>query len=524
MGIGTAEQHNTQQHLRAFYQPGGPGPEQARLFGGSDMSYIQIEGAGIELLGDVNASFMNDPRRVGQYTPTAIMTTAPSLPTATVTFSERKGGIPRQLMGFGCKANFYELVGTCKDPGDFLRGWSEYVMIYSQGTVKKVDLGDRTSFEGNDRLEGSLDITWGRNPYPVGVLNFGPAGIGTVTAIKVEDICYGSQIQCDANCGISNDGSRFIYAAVDGAAAAKPIVVYSTDYGANWTQYILTLGANAEIPSAIDVVGSYLVVVTKTAGGANQGGYYYTDINNNTGVPNSANWAKVTTGFINLASRAPNDIYVANTNEVYFAADGGYIYKSTDITQGVVVNNAGATVTTNLLRIRGLDNTIIATGSTSAVIVTYNSGKVWGVPTTSPTTGPVGVQAVALQNPSFWWVGTDDGRLFYTVNRGETWVQKRFSGDGAGQVRDIVWATPEVGYFSHSTTAPAARIFSTYDGGFSWTNIAPRINAFGTMANAYRLNVPVYATDPIAANNLAVAGVAANGTDGMVYMGSAGLI
>jgi hypothetical protein len=106
--------------------------------------------------------------------------------------------------------------------------------------------------------------------------------------------------------------------------------------------------------------------------------YYYTDINQLTGVPTSANWVKMTTGFINAATRGANDIFVVSPNEIYFPADGGYIYKSTDITQGVAVNNAAANGTNNLTRMHGYGSTYVAVGASATV----------SNPSTAAGTGP----------------------------------------------------------------------------------------------------------------------------------------
>jgi hypothetical protein len=88
-------------------------------------------------------------------------------------------------------------------------------------------------------------------------------------------------------------------------------------------------------------------------------------------------------------------------------------------------------------------------------------------------------------------------------------------------MRDIVFATSEVGYFSHDTATPTARVFATWDGGNSFTDSAPRILNMPTYNRANRLAVPAV-DDSIAANNLAVAGLAGNGSDGILLLGVAG--
>jgi hypothetical protein len=517
MPLPGAEQHNTQASLRAFYQPGGPGPEQSLYYGGADMGYIKIEGVSIPVSGDVSPMFVHDPRRIGAYTNVATMTAAPDLANATITFSEKRGGVPAILSQSGCTSNFYEVVGDCKDPGNFLSGWSQYCLIYPRGKITSIDLGDRTSYDGTNVLQASCDVTFAERPYSVGQLNFGVAALGVLTGVIVRDICYGSALQCGGACGAANDGTRYIYACVDGAAAAKPYVMYSNDYGATFTQLSIVAGANAEIVAAIAVAGDKLIVVSKTAGSATQGGYYVADLDPDTGVPST--FTKVTTGFIALASKAPNDLYVAGPNEIYFAADGGLIYKSTDPYQGVVVSHNSTATVANLTRISGIaGGAIVAVGATSAIIKTNNQGRTWSATTTSPVGG--GLTAIAVLSDKLFWTGGDTGKIFYTQNGGVTWTEKTFNGSGAGGVKDIIFATAEVGYFSHSTATPTARIFTTWSGGFNWTNTAPRLNSLANFTNAYRLAVPETALANVAANNLLVAGSAATATDGVGYIAS----
>ena len=105
-------------------------------------------------------------------------------------------------------------------------------------------------------------------------------------------------------------------------------------------------------------------------------------------------------------------------------------------------------------------------GVRNAVIYTTNGGESWAS-VTGPAPG-VALNCVWMHSETEWFVGTAGGRLYYTRDSGTTWVEKTFSGSGAGQVRDIVFATPTVGYMAHDTATPAGRIFRSIDGGFSW--------------------------------------------------------
>src|SRR6185369_12553405 len=150
---------------------------------------------------------------------------------------------------------------------------------------------------------------------------------------------------------------------------------------------------------------------------------------------------KVTAGFV--AAKAPNDLFVASPRATYFVGNGGYIYKATDITAGVTVLNAGSATTNDLLRIHGTqDGTVLlATGRASSTILSTNSGQTWGATVASVSAVALDVQAALVLDQNRFWVGTgNSGRLFYTINGGNSWVEKTFSGSGTGNVYDIVAA------------------------------------------------------------------------------------
>ena len=85
-------------------------------------------------------------------------------------------------------------------------------------------------------------------------------------------------------------------------------MIYTTDGGANWNQATITGIGAAEDPVAVDIVGSRLVVLSPTAATATQGGYFWADIDPDTGVPGT--WTKVNAGFV--AGAEPRDLFVLN--------------------------------------------------------------------------------------------------------------------------------------------------------------------------------------------------------------------
>lgn len=513
-----ADEIVSQKHVRSFYQPGGPRPNNPVYYGGQDANSIAVTGVTVPEHGNPAPVWEPHPYRPGQYRMVGRSLTPPDLPKATFLFREKHGSIPRALRKQNCVFNVYQNVGKCKDLSDFSNGWSDYALVYSYAQTDSRDLGDRASFADDKELQDSLATTL-VDVYPIGGLGFGEEAASQI-AYEVLDLVYGSQIQC-GDCGVPDDGTNWLYAITKSSGSTPgtaPKLIYSTDGGVVWTEATITGIGDIEDPQCVDIAGQYLIVGTRTAGGATTSGYYYSRINTDTGAPGT--WTKVTTGFV--ATFQIYDIYVANAREVYFSADGGYVYKSTDVTAGVSVVSNGNATSTALRRIHGFEETVVAVGGAGVIIVSTNRGAQWATATASPVVATL--QALFCQDGRRWWVGSATGKLYYTINGGVSWTEKLFAGSGAGQVRDIVFATDEAGYFSHDTTTPTARVFSTWNGGVDWTNSSPRLNGMPTYNRANRLAVPRVDDASVSANSLAVAGLAGNGTDGILLCAVASLM
>lgn len=510
----TADQIITQKHKRNFLQLGGARPNNPLTYAGQDAQYMAIQGVGLPESGGIDPIWVPNPYRIGQYTLVARSITPPDLASATLVLKEQHGAIPKQLGVIGCQFNAYEVTGRCKDLSDFLNGWTDYVLIYAGALVTDKDLGDRTAWDSDDAVEDSLSLVL-NNIYPIGALGFGEDAAAQVDR-EVVDIVYGTMQQC-GDCGVPNDGTRWAYAITKSSGAGSPglpgEVVYRTDGTANWLEATITgLGATAD-PTFIDIVGDKLIV-----GVTSENAYYWATINQITGVPGA--FTKVTSGFV--ASKAPNDIYVLSPRAVFFVGNGGYIYKATDITSGVTVVNNGSATTNDLLRVHGNGTTLIATGRASTTLVSQNSGVTWGATVASVSGVALDVGAALVLDPNRFWVGTlNSGRMFSTIDGGSSWVEKSFSGSGAGNLYDIVAATDEVIHFSHSTNTPTARIFTTWNGGADFTNGSPRLLNIPTFNRANRIAVPTVGAADVAANNMLIAGLSGGGTDGIILEGVA---
>lgn len=509
----SADEVVTQQHKRAYIQWGGPRPNNPVQFAGLDAQYLAIGGVSLPESGSFNAAWAPDPANAKKFKLVARMASAPGLPTATITFYEKHGALPRQLFK-SCPFSIYEVTGNCQDLSDLYNGVTDYLLIYSLGLVDTKNLGDRISMDADNLIGDEIGLTLS-DIYPVGPLGFGDNAL-TLIDREVLDVVYGNRTLC-GNCGPENDGSKWIYAITRSSGGSPGLpseVIYSTDGGQTWNQTTVTGIGATEDPCNIDIIGNKLIVLSPTAASATQGGYYWAEIDPDTGIPGT--WTKVTSGFI--ASAQPRDMFVLSPREVFFCGDAGYIYKATDITSGVVAINQGVATTQNLLRIRGASDVLVSVGAAGTVIRSINRGATWAATAASPTVSQL--QALEVFDQKRIWTGSVNGYIWFTIDGGKSWTRKAFNGEGTGQVFDIVFPTEEVGYFLHGNATPTARLFVTLDGGYSWQNTTWRVMGWPTFNYAKRLAVPTSPDAAVNVNNIAVAGITSV-NDGVLLLGIA---
>jgi photosystem II stability/assembly factor-like uncharacterized protein len=489
------------KHKRTFIQFGGSRPDAKIAYAGQDSQYVSVKAVKNPELGGVDPVWVPDPRFTGKYRLVGRLIVPPKLPTVDLLFREKHGAIPRALLRNG-PISIYEQTGTAPDLSDFASGWNDYVMIYENGLVVDKNLGDRSDFDKSAAIENTESLTM-NYIYPIGSMSFGDVAVSQINR-EIIDVCFAM--------GIAEDdfGDRRIYAVSTTSGAGSPglpaEILYSTDTGKTWTaQNIDGVGAS-EAPLAIKVVSSYLVVI-------GSGAYYYASLNQKTGIPGT--FTKVTTGFV--AGKAPVDMFVLSPREVFFVGNGGYIYKAEDIPSGVTVVSAASLTSQNLLRIHGAGDTLLAVGASGTLLKSTNRGGNWFTTTSSPETGSI--QAVAVVDKDIYWIGSSNGYVYYTINGGETWTTLSYPGLGSGQIFDIVFSAPSVGYISHATTTPTARLIATWNGGKNWSNGQYRIMNWPTFNRANRLAVPDTDDPGWKSNTLAVGGLAGDGLDGILFLG-----
>lgn len=497
----------TSRMVRLAIQPGGAGINNRMLLAGVDGGYAMLDAVTRPVRGGIENIPIFNPTGPG-YINAGSTESAPSFGSTTLHVRENITGIPLASTMELCPSGVYTLHGSdCTQVTDFTTGYgSGFVRVLPDAKITdNVEYSSEIDYSEDNPLEASIPLTITGDMFDHASIYM--AALATATASELATtlttgVTYGNAIQC-GNCGTPNDGTYLKYwcaASTTTSPGGKPGIFYQLGTSTPVFQSV-TAAAAQENFNFIGVVGPYLVVGSLTAGGAGIGGYYYSTIGA-TGVPGS--WTKVVTGF--QSNKEPTDMLVLSPSEIYFCANGGYIYKSTNITLGVTTNNAGATTTSNLSRIRGNRSLIVATGASGAIIYSTNSANAWASIPASPSWGTPTVQAVDVVGGNIIWVGSSGGQIFASLDRGNSWAEYQFTGYGSGSVDDIYFVTPYEAYFLHTTSGNVGRIFRTYNGGNTWWNQSPAIEQLGSYNALKRIAAPTVGNTTLKCNNVILAG------------------
>lgn len=488
-------------NVRFFYQPGGACVPNSLLYAGDDGQYITIETAENPRVGGIEPHNFHHPFVMREYEQVARNRSAPGFPTASVMFYQKIGFLPQHLWETRrIITTFYAVFGATSDISNFATGWKDgYVKIFGDGeatqSTEKVGAQD-----ASDLISDELPYTFSR------IYSTGGISLDETAALQVYSeaisACYGSY----------GNGVQAQYVVANNTVASvgqAPAIYYRTTKNGAWTEQAITGAVSTDVPKKIIVVGQYLVVVFKDA---TAGGYFYTTISENSGIPNSS-WSKVTTGFV--SGKAPNDAFALSARQFYIVGDGGYIYKVQSIATGATVLDAGETTTNNLNKVKARGEVIIIGGASDTFLLSTDGGKTF----TADTVGGAGaITAVEVINKLTFWVGENDGTIWYSVTAGETWTQVTLS-SAIATVQDILFVTPEVGYILTASSAPAATVYSTINGGVDWVTGDPRLLNMPTFDRANQLVAPQTRDASTDCSHFIIAGLAGNGSDGIVLVG-----
>lgn len=406
-----------------------------------------------------------------------------------------------------CGQTWILRVGACERP-DSLAEWESLVVV---GELQMTDLEisdiKPTSGESNSvAWSGSFTAT---DFYFIFTARFSERADSVVLA-EILDIIYADNVNC-GSCAKISDGTQRIFALQApnaGSAGLSAQLVYSLNGGSTWAaKDIATLGGRTA--NKLAASGKYIVVASEA-----DGSHHYITKNSVA----SGSWTKVTSGYV--AGRAPRCIYAATGSVTLFGAAGGYIYRSRNITTSVEVVDDGSSSTQNINAMHGIgSNFAIAVANNNVVKFSTNGGRGFQLLTTvdglnGPESG-ANLTAVWAVTPYIWYVGTNTGKLWYTIDRGFTWAQRTLPNqDGISVIHDIKFSPKrsEHGVIALEY-AGGGKVYRTVSGGREYADADPYIAGLptNTRINAVAL-ADVYA---IAAGGLV------SGNDGIIAIAEA---
>lgn len=510
-------QARTKRMFRGFFQGGGASPiNDVKLFG-AQMGAAQVTGITRPVRGGVKNIPVFNPYGPGWLNAGSVET-PPGYGAASLSIRDSIGGLNLIATMETCPVDIYILAGTdCDALGDYQQGYAQgYVRVLSQCVLTdNVAYGDGLDFSADAEVEDKAAITIKGVMYDHGqkyASSLATASAADLATNLTTAVTYGNSQLC-ANCGLPNDGTALKYWALNSTTAspgAKPTVIYSVRGGTPVSQSVSSAAISEDIVD-LEVIGPYLVALTRTGGGSSTGALHYAIIGAS-GAPGT--WTKVTTGFV--GGKQPTNILTLSPTEIYISADGGYIYKSTDITQGVTVNNAGGATTNNLTRINGNRTLMVAVGAAGTIIVSYDGGNHWAAVAATPPAGSPTWQSVEVSGKGFFVGSLTTGQFWYTPD-GTNWYQTPL--DTTGTISDIYFVNANEGYFLFNPAIGNGRIYNTFTGGRSWWNTSPAVEQLGGFTTLSRIAAPTVGNESLKANNFIVAGVN-TGTQGLLLSGS----
>lgn len=432
-------------------------------------------------------------------------TTAPPPALPTTDFTQHMG---RNLQDFWwdlrrrrCKFNMAVVGSNCASPDD-INDFQSKILVKSVAlTAFNTGAFNTTDADAVIDLTGSLLIGSFDRFLP---MTFGEKADTSVFAEALDGI-FADKIQC-GDCGDPSDGAQKLYVLTSTIAASPALssqLVHSKNGGSTWaTDDITTLTTKAG--SALANVGTRIVVVSN----ADLAHHYKTQaaLDANT----AGSWSRVSSGYV--TAKGPNAIYSKSPSETYIAANGGYIYFMSNPTAAVTVLTDGSVTVQNLNDIRGKGRTIVAVGASNAVVLSENGGSTWSL-VTGPAVG-IALKTIEVVTPSIWFVGTANGKLFYTTNKGVSWTEN--TPDSAITVVDKIRFVDElVGYMAVETSG-TPRIYRTSDNGYSWFYDQSYVGGVPSTATRYNFVIPA----PKNYNVVLAGGLKSIGTDGILAMGA----
>jgi len=306
---------------------------------------------------------------------------------------------------------------------------------------------------------------------------------------------------CGTKCGLFRNlcAEGYMVLDTDYTGIYGDVVLWTANTGATWaatiTQPFTALGRNGTDVETILTGGGHRVIVS---GGAVPGLPPEISYSDDGGLL----WANVNPETVGAANRGVNRLAWDRSNRLWAAADDGRIYLTTDIGNTWTVAEAGTETAQDLNDIEFYTDLIgYAVGDSNVVLQTLDSA------TFDSLTGPVpgvNILSVAVNRFGHVFIGTNDARIFRSVDNGINWTEMIDFGAGSVDKIEFDPFNKYVGYALWNNSTPNGVVRRTEDGGVTWIG--------GEIGLTTPANAGLYGIHVCDANGLFVVGDTVGGT------------
>jgi len=360
----------------------------------------------------------------------------------------------------------FRLFGMFKTGGKDIDMWNfDYLYRFDTVEITSEDL-DQFSLgvnpDDNNGIMLSMPATFSQR---VKIKTLDKSTIDVSSLISTDDILdvsIADIAECDDTGNFSKFGARVIFLSTGGSTAR---VLKSTDGGTNWTVTTSPFTDTAQPIHKIEALGDVVLGLN-----GENASYFYSD-------DQGVTYTEITT-----PAKVLNDVFIFNSNNIWFVGNDGYVYQSTNGGVSVSLINAGLTTTSTLLSVSFADSLVgYAVGEDNAFIRTLDGGNIW-----SAVTGPAGAVfpndlyvVAAVPGTDSVFVGDESGYVWVSRDKGDTWSQSLYNTNLIGGIRGIevfdddtihIIGNDQDPYFYSGATVDGY-FYRSIDGGNSWRGI-----------------------------------------------------
>lgn len=433
-------------------QPNGPGNNWKYLSG-----CASLDGPSVPT-GDFEERWCQDPLSAGGFKVSSTIRTAPDWASGTLT---TKLGKINFLKGLSCPFGIRARYADCpprEDPANY-----KYLMLnYSPANITEHSYGnDLVVTDPANVDEIMVPAPWKAISEYL-TQKIAPFRMGSLAELgdqQINDIEICDTGSCSPSCGVPSEGCAKFFAVtnVDVAPYGNPNLIYGYLEDGVWhiaAYPILSLSGNA---TAVECAGSRVVVVSGTS-------VAYSDTPTD---PDS--WTVVTLAY--TASTYSHGLHMRTSREGYVVCNGGYTYKTTDAAQTWTLVPTNTWTAANLYSVYAYDENLVYVGGVNGTLLrSETGGRSWIDITDVATYGNVSIISLRVPpgRPDELYLGTTNGKVWRSKNKGADFTQVHFPNEGAGTVDDLDFAGPNNGenlFVLHNDAGPRARIWRDLSGG-----------------------------------------------------------